>query len=117
MLPRREFVVDLEKVGKAHRFPAAQHTPGHRLVVFASLGVDKDAMAVKVHNMKRIETSILLDVPGAQKIGLMDVVDPQGFSEVRVFHTFGGIKNFFNQGFSFQNPIEGPVRRGSHSKL
>jgi hypothetical protein len=45
--------------------------------------------------MKRIKASIVLDIPGTQKIGLMDVVDPQGFSEIRVFHSFGGIRSFF----------------------
>jgi hypothetical protein len=57
--------------------------------------MDKDAMAVKVHNMKGIETSIVLDVAGAQQIGLMDAVDPQGFAEVGIFHPFGGIRSFF----------------------
>jgi hypothetical protein len=52
-------------------------------------------MAVKVHNVQRIETSIVLDVPGAQKIGLMDVVDPQGFAEIWIFHTLGGVGSFF----------------------
>ncbi len=93
--PERKLVVDLKKVGKAHRFPATQETLGHRLVVFAALGVNKNAMAVKVHNMERIETSVVLDVPGPQKIGLVDVVDAQGLSEVRVFHPFGGISSFF----------------------
>ncbi len=65
----------MEKVGKAYRFPAAQQTSGHRVVVFVSLGVNKDPMAVKVDNVKRIETSVVLDIPGAQKIGLVDVVD------------------------------------------
>jgi hypothetical protein len=45
--------------------------------------------------MERIETSIVLDVPGPQKVGLMDVVDPQSFSEIRVFHPFGDIRSFF----------------------
>ena len=93
--PEREFVVELEKIGEAHRFPAAQQPLGHRIVVFAALGMDKDAMAVKVQNMKRIETPVALDIPGAQKIGLMDAVDRQGVAEVGIFHPFGGIRSFF----------------------
>jgi hypothetical protein len=65
----------LEKIGEAHRFPAAQQPPGHRIVVFAALGVDKDAMAVKVDYMERIETPVALDIAGTEKIGLVDVVD------------------------------------------
>jgi hypothetical protein len=91
----------LEKVGEAHRFPATQQPHGHRLVVFAALGMNKDPMAVKIHDMERIETSIVLDVPGPQKVGLMDVVDPQSFSEIRVFHPFGGIRSFFLRGSLF----------------
>lgn len=85
----------MEKIGEAHRFPATQQPQGHRIVVFAALGMEEDPMAVKVHDMERIEAAIVLDIPGAQKIGLMDIVDSQGFSEIRVFNSFGGIRSFF----------------------
>jgi len=52
-------------------------------------------MAVKVDNMKRIETSIVLDIAGAEKIGLVDVVDGQGFAEIGIFHPLGGVGSFF----------------------
>jgi hypothetical protein len=37
--------------------------------------VDKDAMAVKVDYMERIETPVALDIAGTEKIALVDVVD------------------------------------------
>jgi hypothetical protein len=85
----------LEKIGEAHHFPAAQQPHGHGIVVFAALGVDKGAMAVKIHNMQGIETAIVLDVPGAEKVGLVDVVDAQRFAEIGIFHPLGGIGSFF----------------------
>jgi len=85
----------LEKIGEAHRFPTAQQPPGYRIVVFAALGVDKDTMAVKIHNMQGIETAIVLDIPGAEKVGLVDVVDAQGFAEIGIFHSLGGVRSFF----------------------
>ena len=93
--PEREFVVDLKKIGKAHALPTTQQALGHGLVVFAPLGINKNPMVVKVDHMKRIETSIVLDIPGAQKIGLVDVVGVQRFSEIGIFHPFGGIGSFF----------------------
>jgi len=58
-------------------------------------------MAVKVDNMKRIETPVVLDVPGSQKIGLVDVVDAQGVAEIGIFHPFGGVGSFFLRGILF----------------
>jgi hypothetical protein len=52
-------------------------------------------MAVKVDNMKRIETPIALDIAGAEKVGLVDVVDAQWFAKIRIFHSFGGVGSFF----------------------
>jgi hypothetical protein len=66
----------LEEIGNPHGFPAADQAPGDGLVVFASLGVDKNAMAVKVDNVEGIESPIVLDVSGSQKIGLMNIVEP-----------------------------------------
>jgi len=85
----------LEKIGDPHGFPATDQAPGDGLVVFASLGVDKNAMAVKVDDVKRIESSIVLDVSGAQKIGLMDIVEPQSFPQIRVFDSLGLVRSFF----------------------
>ena len=93
--PKAEFVVDLKEVGDPHGFPAADQAQGDGLVVFPSLGVDKNAMAVKVDDVKGIESSIVLDVPRAEEVDLVDVVEPQGISEIRVFHSLGLIRSFF----------------------
>jgi hypothetical protein len=90
-----EFVVDLEKIGDADGFPAPEQAQGHGLIVFLALGMKKDAMAVKVHDVERIEASIVFDVSGSQQIGLMDIVDIQCFSEIGVFHSFRSIGSFF----------------------
>lgn len=44
--PETEFVVDLKKIRDAHCLPTADQSQSHSLVVFSSLGVDKDAMTV-----------------------------------------------------------------------
>jgi len=63
--PKAEFVVDLEEVGDPHGFPAADQAHGYGFVVFPSLRVDKDSMTVKIHDVKRIESAIVFDVPRA----------------------------------------------------
>jgi len=90
-----EFVVDLEKIGHAHGLPAADQAQGYGLVVFSSLGVKKDPVAVKIHDIERIETPIVLDVSWPKEVRLMDGVDPQRLSEIGVFHTRGDIRSFF----------------------
>ena len=92
---KTELVVDLEKVGHAHRFPTADQAQSHGLVVFFSLRMKKDPVTVKIHDVERIETSIVFDVSRPEEVRLMDVVDPQGLCEIRVFHPFGGIGSFF----------------------
>jgi len=84
-----EFVVELEKIGHAHGPPAVDQAQSYGLVVFSSLGVKKDSVAVKIHDIERIEATIVLDVPWSKEVRLMDVVDPQGLCEIRVFHSFG----------------------------
>jgi len=79
-----EFVVELEKVWNTHRLPAAEQTQRYGLVVFRSLGVEKDPVAVTIDDIERMETSIVLDIPGTQEICLMDVVDAQRRSEIGV---------------------------------
>ena len=52
-------------------------------------------MAVEIHDIERIEASIVFDIPRSNEICLMDVADPQGFCEIRVFYSFGDIRSFF----------------------
>jgi hypothetical protein len=93
--PKTEFVVDLKEVGDSHGFPATDQSQSDGLVVFPSLGVDKNAMAVKVDNVKGIEASIVLDVSRAKKVCLMDAVEFQGFPKIGIFHSFGLVRGFF----------------------
>ena len=69
-----QFVVELEKIGHPHGLTASDQALGNGLVVLAALGMKKDAMAVKVHDIERKETAIVLDITGADQIGLTDVV-------------------------------------------
>lgn len=59
---KTEFVVDLKEVQDPDSLPRADQSQGRGLVVFCSLGVDKDAMTVKIHDMERIEATIVFDV-------------------------------------------------------
>jgi hypothetical protein len=90
-----EFVVDLEEVRDSHSLPTADQSQSHSLVVFSPLRVDKDAMTVEIHDMKRIEAAIVFDVSGAQEVRLMDIVQAQRGGEVGVFHSLWGIRSFF----------------------
>jgi hypothetical protein len=90
-----EFVVDLKEVRDAHSLPTADQSQSHGLVVFSSLGIDKDAMTVEIHDMERIEAAIVFDVSGAQEIRLMNIVESQRCGEVGVFYSLGGIRSFF----------------------
>ena len=93
--PKTELVVDLKKVGHTHGLPTADQAQSRGLVVFSSLRMKEDPVAVKIHDVERIETSIVFDVSRPEEVRLMDVIDPEGFSEIRVFHSFGGIRSFF----------------------
>jgi len=93
--PKTQCVVELKKIGDAHGFPAANQALGDGFVVFAPLGLNKDSVAVKIDDMEGIESSIVFDVPGAEEVGLMDVVEIQRFSEIGVFDSFGLVWSFF----------------------
>ncbi len=93
--PKTELVVDLEKIGNSHDLPTADQALSHGLVVFPSLGMKKDPVAVKIHDIERIEPPIALDVSWSKEICLMDVVEIQGLCEIRVFDTLGDIGGFF----------------------
>ncbi len=92
---KTELVVELKKVGHAHSLPTGDQAQSHGLVVFSSLGVKKDSVTREIHDIERIETSIVFDVSWPKEVCLMDVVDPQRLSEIRIFHPFGDIRSFF----------------------
>jgi len=93
--PKAEFVVELEKIGDTHGFPAANQALGDGCVVFAAQGLNKDPMAVEIDDMERIEPPVVFDVTRAEKVGLMDVVASQRFLEIGVGHPFGLVRSFF----------------------
>jgi hypothetical protein len=93
--PKAEFVVDLEKVWDPHGLPAADQAQSHGLVVFVSLRMERDPVAVEIDNVERIETAIVLDISGAHEIRLMDMVDFQRLCEIGILDPFGKIRSFF----------------------
>ena len=93
--PKAEFVVDLKEVWNPHSPPAADQAQGHGLIVFGSLGMEKDTVAVEIHDIERIEPAISLDISGSKEVRLLDIVDSQRLREIRIFDSFGGIRSFF----------------------
>jgi len=93
--PEAKFVVELKKVGHSHGFPTADQPQSHRVVVFSSLGMKKDSMAVEIDDIERIEAPIALDISRPDEVCLMDMVAPQRLGEIMVFHPLGGIGSFF----------------------
>lgn len=55
----------------------------------------KDPVAVEIDNVERIETAIVFDISWTHEIRLMDMVDSQRFSEIRILDPFGEIRSFF----------------------
>lgn len=93
--PEAEFVVDLEEIWNSHSPPAADQAQGHSLVVFGSLGMEKDAVTVEIHDIERIKPSISLDISGPKEVRLLDIVESQGLREIGIFDSLGGIRSFF----------------------
>jgi hypothetical protein len=93
--PKAEFVVELEKIWDPHGLPAADQAQSHGLVVFVSLWMEKDPVAVEIDNVERIETTIVLDISWAHEIRLMDMVDFQRLCEIGILDPFGEIRSFF----------------------
>lgn len=93
--PKAEFVVELKEVGDAHGFPATDQALSDCSVVFAPLGMDKDPVTVKVDHMERIEAAVVFDITRSEQVGLVDVVAPEWFPEIGVFHSSGLIRSFF----------------------
>ncbi len=52
-------------------------------------------MTEHIHHIERVEFAVSFYVPGADKIGLMKVVEINRFSEIRIFDPFGDIASFF----------------------
>jgi len=93
--PEGQFVVELEEIGDPHGFPAANQASGNVSIVFVAQGLNKDPMAVEIDNVEGIEAPVVFGVPGAEEVGLMDVVASQRFPEIGVFDPFGLVRSYF----------------------
>jgi hypothetical protein len=61
------------------------------IVFFRPLGLDIHPVTEDIDNVEGIESPIPFDIPGTDKIGLVNVVDARRFSEVGIFDSFGSI--------------------------
>jgi hypothetical protein len=57
--------------------------------------MNKDPMTAPIDDMQRIKPTIVFDIPGTHEVGLMDIVDAQGFLEIGIFDPFRAIRCFF----------------------
>jgi hypothetical protein len=86
-----QFIVKLQELRNAHRFPALHEACRDLTVFFRSTGLDMHPVAEDIDHVEGVKSPVALDVPGADKISLMNVVDARGFGEVGVFDSLGGI--------------------------
>jgi hypothetical protein len=57
--------------------------------------MDKNPMAAPIDDMQRIKSTVVLDVPGTDEVGLMDIIDAQGVLEIGILDSFRAIRGFF----------------------
>lgn len=63
-------------------------------------------MAEQVHHIEGVKFSIAFNVPGADEIGLMNVVKIQGLGEIGILNAFGNIGSlFFTRSSSFSTRL------------
>ena len=92
---KTQFVIKEQKIRQPHGFPATQQAAGNLLIGFGALRFDINPMAKKIDDVKGIEFAIALDVTRADKIGLMNVVNVEGFPEIGILDPFGCVSSFF----------------------
>ena len=52
-------------------------------------------MTENIHHIERVKFAVSFDVPGANKIGLMDVVEIECLGKIWVLDTLGDVTSFF----------------------
>lgn len=52
-------------------------------------------MTAPIDDMQRIKSTVVLDVPGTDEVGLMDIIDAQGVLEIGILDSFRAIRGFF----------------------
>jgi hypothetical protein len=57
--------------------------------------MNKNPMTAPIDDMQRIKPTIVFDIPGTHEVGLMNVVDAQGFLEIGILDSFRAIRCFF----------------------
>lgn len=92
---KTQFVIKEQIIRRPCSFPAAQQTAGDLLVRFGALGFDMNPVAKEIDDVKRIESAIALDVTRTDEIGLMNVVNVEGFPEIGILDPFRGVSSFF----------------------
>jgi len=69
-----ELVVELDEVGPSYSSPRLDESSCHVFVAFGSAGVDGGQIAFQIDDVEAVEAAVVLDVPGANKISLLDRV-------------------------------------------
>ena len=93
--PEAQFVIELQEHRDTHGLPAPHETSSHVEVFLGSLGFDIDPVAEHIHDVERIESAVVFDIPGTDEIHLMQVVDSPRFREVGILDTFRDVGSFF----------------------
>jgi hypothetical protein len=57
--------------------------------------MNKNPMAAPIDDMQGIKPTVVLDIPGTDEIGLMNIVDAQRFLEIGILDPFRAIRGFF----------------------
>lgn len=94
--PEAQFVIELQKHRDTHGLPAPHEACRYVKVFLRSLGLDVDPVARDVDDVERIESAVVLDIPGTDEVHLMHVVDGCWFGKVGVFDTFRDVGSFFS---------------------
>ena len=65
------------------------------MILFGSLRFNVNAVAVKIHHIERIKFAVIFDIPGADKVGLMNVIKIERLGKIGVLDSFWNIQSFF----------------------
>ena len=68
---------------------------GNWAIRLGSLRFDINPVAENIDHIERVKLAIPFDVPRSDKVGLMDVIDVERFSKIRIFDTLGDVTSFF----------------------
>jgi hypothetical protein len=93
--PEAQFVIKLQECRDTHALPAPHEALSHVEVLLCSLGFDIDPVAEHVHDVERIESAVVLDIPGTDEIHLMEVVDSPRVRKIGILDTFRDVGSFF----------------------